>query len=278
MGKGETSQSSTSEPLPEQYDRLRGNLGGLPEGIWGEADRLYQDAKQYFPGSTVGQRDQASGTARSLTAGLSDVDYTNDARDFMGQTLRGEFMGGPGQNPMLDERFAQMSGRIGEQYNRIVAPGTSSRYAGAGRINSAAYRKSVDQDQVGLGRALGETATNVYYADYENRMDDRMSALGLTPGMRAVEHADINQNRQQGGIEEGYYQRLLNDSISRFNFNQNEPEGRLDRYQSRIMNPGGMGTTTSSMTSPDNTLLSLGLGLFGLGGSLGGGWLAGRNN
>lgn len=257
MGAGSTDTTQRSEPLPEQYKRLR-------ESIYPEADRLFRRELEFFPESTVGQRDPLSGQARQLTEGLGRGGIKDDANAFLGNVLGGGFMGGRGQNPELDNRFQLMSDRISEQYQRITAPGTASRFAAAGRSGSGAHNAAVNLNEKNLGRALGETATNVYYGDYENRMRDRMQGLGLAPGVRGLEYGDLAATQGQAGIEENYLQRLVNDQINRFNFNQQEPESRLDRYQGRIISPQGMGTVTGTTPTGGNAGLSAGLGAAGL--------------
>jgi hypothetical protein len=269
MSSGTTTTETESKPLPEQYEQIK--------KFWEESGRLYDTPLQDFPGSQVGQRDDASIRAGEMTEGLAGQEFKQSGYDFMNQTLQGDFMGGPGENPTLDAKWSAMSDRIGESYNRIVAPGTASRFAGAGRSGSMANMKSEGQDQRNLSEGLGRTQADIYYGDYNNRMRDRMQALGLMPAVSSVGYQDISENRKQGVIEENYTQRLLNDQVRRFNFAQLEPEQRLDRFGQRVNQNNGWGVNTS--TAPDNSGQAIGLGVLGaattlagtaLGGPLGG--------
>jgi len=266
--QGTQKTESTQKPLSEQYAALR-NI------IWPESKELFKRELEFFPGSTVGPRDQFSGQAQQGVRALQQPDFSQEAQSFIGGVLGGDFMKGRGQNPELDARFGVMSDRIREQYQRTVAPQTASRFAGAGRTGSGAHNAAMNLDQTNLGRALGETATNVYYQDFENRMNDRMQALGLAPGVRGIQHSDIEQARTQGLVEEAYSQRLVDDAIARFNFAQQEPESRLDRFQQRIITPGGYGTSIQQVPTAGNAGLSIGLGVMGLLGQLGGAGLMG---
>lgn len=263
MASDQTETRSERQPLPEQYDRLR-------DSIWPRADALSDRPLEFFPGSTVGERDVLSSYAHDMTRGLGGVDYTDAAKDMLGSVMGGDYVGVRGSNPLLDDRFNVMADRVGESFNRITAPSTATRFAGAGRSGSGAYNAAMDQNQRQLGRTLGELATNVYYDDYNRRIDDQFKALGLTPSIRNLDYGDIGQMRAQAGIEEAYDQRLVDDRVARFNFAQQEPESRLDRYLARIIQPGGYGITTETMTSPNTTGLALGLGAMGLAGTLGG--------
>jgi hypothetical protein len=253
MSSGTTETKSENKPLPEQYEQLK--------RYWSEAGRMYDQPLQDFPGSQVGQRDAASIRAGQMTEDLAGQEFKQSGYDFMGQVLDGDFMGGPGGNPTLDAKWSAMSDRIGESYNRITAPGDASRFAQAGRSNSMANVRSRGQNERNLGESLGRTQADIYYGDYNNRMQDRMSALGLMPSVASVGYQDIAENRKQGVIEEDYQQRLLNDQVRRFNFGQMEEEQRLDRFGQRVNSNNGWGTTTNQQ--PDNSGMAIGLGVLG---------------
>lgn len=265
MGSKSSTETTTSKPLEEQYAQLK--------NMWGGAENLYNNHRMdYYGESTVGGRDDLSIAARDATAQLgSTPDYTDSAKQFLGQVMGGDFMGGPGQNPMLDEKFKVMSDRIGEQYNQITAPSTATRFAGAGRSGSDAYRNAMGQNERNLGESLGRTATDVYYGDYNNRMQDRMQGLGATTALRGMEYGDIGQMRGQGAIEEQYGQRQLDDSINRFNFNQQETENRFDRYAGRVGQPNSWGTNVKQTTGGGG----VGAGILGMLGKVGGAMFTG---
>lgn len=266
MSKGGGSeQTTTNMPLPEQYEQLK--------KYWAEAGAMYQQPLEQYGGSTVSSRDQLSLDARDLVGGLGQEEYREAGRGFMTDVLGGEFMGGQGSNPLLDQKFQVMSDRISESYNRIVAPGTAGRFGAAGRSSSIGYDKAEGQDQRNLTEGLGRVATDVYYGDYNNRMQDRMAALGMLPGFAATDRADIGEKRAQGMVEENYSQRQLDDLIAKFNFGQLEPEARLDRFGGRVSNSLGFGTSTQTGSTSSGSAMTL--GIMGLLGTLGGAALGG---
>ena len=218
---GTSTETTTNKPLPGQYEELK--------KFWAGAGDLFDKPLQQFSQSSVAERDPNSIAAGRMTGGLGSEDYRKYAEQFITQNLRGDFRGGPGENPELDAQFASMSDQIGESYNRIISPGTNSRWAAAGRGTSPGFMRAAGQDQKNLG--------------------------------------DIEQRRTQGGIEENYQQRLLDDLIQKFNFNQLEPEQRLDRYGARVGTNLGFGEQQTQ--SPDNSGLSIGLGAMGMLGKLG---------
>lgn len=163
-----------------------------------------------------------------------EMNPVNSMNEFLGQVMGGEFMGGQGQNPLLDQQFGVMSKRIGEQFNQITMPGINSRMAGAGRSGSAAAGRARGRADETLVRELGDLGTQIYYGDYERRMGDRFTAAGMAPGGQAAALGGFGALQGSGLDQDQYSQKLLNESIERFNFSQTEPEERLDRYGNRV--------------------------------------------
>jgi len=177
-------------------------------------------------------------------------------------------MGGQGQNPQLDAMYEMMSRKIGQQYNRTVQPGITSRFAGSGRLGSPAEMHARGVAQEGLGQALGDTATQLYYGDYQNRMQDRMTALGMAPGIAGMDRADIGLQLQGGAIDESYQQSLINDQMQRYQFGQTERYAALGQYAQTISGISGNYSTTTSTGMPGQsgaqTGVGIGMGVLGI--------------
>lgn len=256
-GGGETEQST----VPWQGSR------DYIQQIMSEAQGLYQDPRTQFQGQMVAGRSDLTAQGLEGIGGLGGQGYGQDAQDFLGQTLRGEFMGGQGQNPQLDSMYEMMSRRIGQQYNRTVQPGITSRFAGSGRLGSPAEMHARGVAQEGLGQALGDTATQLYYGDYQNRMQDRMTALGMAPGIAGMQRADLGLQLQGGAVDEDYQQRLINEQMGRHEFGQTERYASLGQYAQTIGGIAGQyGTTTGTAPGgPGGAQLGLGVGMGVLG-------------
>ena len=276
MGESSEKTETNSTPLPEIYERLQ-QVG------WPAVDDMFSAQKEFYPNSTVVNRDRFSGAARDLTSEYFGHDTAGGpttaeaSKAFHGDVIGGAFMGGPGSNPMLDERFKVMSDRISESYKRIVGPQTATRFAAAGRTGSGAYNAAIDMDQRNLGETLGRTATDVYYGDYENRMRDRMQALGMGGLVQGMQMNEIGATRQQGMIEEDWDRQYLNEDIARHDFSQNEMDVRLDQFLNRLGQSGaGFGrNTTKTQSSNGNIGAQIGLGLLGSATSLAGAGMMG---
>jgi hypothetical protein len=229
------------------------------EDILTEAQDLYGDRFQFFPGSTTAQKSDLTAAGLSQVQEFGQPSFVDDASNFLGQTLRGEFLGGQGQNPELDNMFELMSGRIGQQYQRITQPGIATRFGGSGRMGSPAEARARGVAQEGLGRSLSDAATQVYYGDYNARRQDQISALGLAPGVRATQRGDAAQLFAGGQVEEAYEQQGINEQISRFAFAQEEPWQRLERYQQLITGASrGYGTAEVPSSGPSGSQTGLG--------------------
>lgn len=223
-----------------------------------EAGVRYKDPIQFYPQSTVGEQDRMTVLANQQTEALGNQEYMGASKDFLTGQLRGDFM----QNPMLDEMSKVISQRVSDNYMRTTAPQTLTRFAGAGRSSSDATNLAMDQNERNLGRALYEGEASLRYGDYNDRMRDRLTSLGLAPTVFGMDTGTIGQLRAGGASQEAYYQRLLDDLVARYNFGQQEPESRLDRFLGRVSNEGLGGTITTAPAGGDGGA-GLGLGIAG---------------
>ncbi len=237
MGKsGGGEQTSTRKPWGPQGEQM--------EFGYNEARNLYGQEQEYFPGSTVRQRSRHTIMADRASAGfLNDGGLTDESSAMLQKIIGGEFLG---DNPHLQGVIDQSSSDIGRNYNRIIQPGIASRWGRAGRSGQPGEMAARGKAQYELGNTLSRMTTNVRYGDYNNQLNRIMQGIGMAPSIRGMEYGDVNQSRLAGASEEAYSQDLLNDQVARFNFAQQEPESRLDRFIGRVGGGGNYGTTTTS--------------------------------
>lgn len=175
----------------------------------------------------------------------------------------GEAMGGFAANPMLDQTFDAAARGITRNFQRTVVPGIDSRFAAAGRTGSSANQRALEVGYEGLGNSLNDLATQFYYRDYENRMGDRFKGAELLAGADQLEQGKVNFLAGTGAREEYYGQRVIDDLIQRFQFQQQEPQARLDTFGQRVGAGGNYSTTTGVPTGAGGSdpALAIGLGL-----------------
>jgi len=267
MSSGSQKTETRTTPWGPQADQLR--------TFYQQAGERYDVPIEQFSGQRTAGFGSDQGLAFQMTRDLAtDFAPRDAANQFIGDVLGGEFMGAQGSNPLLDQQFDVMSKRIGQAYQRNVLPGIQSRFAGAGQSASPQMQAGIGRSEETLARELGDLGTQIYYGDYERRMGDRFKAVGAQAGLQQQEQAAIGALGATGAMQQGLEQQLINEAIERFNFGQIEPEQRLDRFGQRVGQNLGFGTTTG--TAPGgNTGLSVGLGLMGLMGTLGGAALMG---
>jgi len=244
-----------------------------------EVQGAYGDEKSFFPGSTVEAR--SGDTAMSydmLREFTTKNELGGQMSGFLGDVMGGQYMPGADGNPYLDDVFDKQSRKVTEAYQTTVMPTINSRFAAGGRSGSYAAggaRRGADQT---LGRTLADMGTDVYYGDYERRMGDRFKAAGMAPAAQGMELGNIGAMRALGADQENYEGRMLQEAIARFQFGQNESDMRLDQFGSRLGVGGGYGSATGSQSGGGDAGLSVGLGVLGMLGSVGGAAFSGGSS
>ena len=217
------------------------------------AEQQLDQPQQFFPNSTVvpfsPQTETALGAQENRA--LLGNPLNAQAQQQIGNTLSGQYL--EGGNPA----FGAMAQRIENQ----VRPRIDSQFSGAGRYGSGAHREATS-------RALADAMAPLAFANYQQERGNQMAAARYAPELAATDYFDINQLRQAGAAREGQAGAELQDTISRFNFGQVEPQERLARYMALVS--GGQFGGTSTATSPIySNPLSTGLGTLGSAASIG---------
>lgn len=241
-GGSRSSQKSESQPWAGQQPYL--------SDLYRRAEQAYQQGPlEFYPGSTVAERSPYSADAlqRLGTRGVSPS--VSGAQDYTADVLQGEYLGA---NPYLDAMYERASGRLGEEYNRIVRPqiGTATGRAGRGGGVVNAYERMA-QDQ--LTDELADLATQIYGGDYARERGFMEGAAGRAGQTAAAERAELASGLSAGLESESYEQRLLDDLVARFNFAQDEPYLRTERFGQLLGEP--ITTSRSSGSSWSFNLL-----------------------
>jgi hypothetical protein len=193
-------------------------------GLAEAKDQYMSDMPGYFPGSTV------VGFSPESEMALTGVrDRALDPNSLTAQTQGVVQQNLMGTNPLAMAAF------------RPVIDTVQSQFAKAGRYGSGA-------NQQALASALAPAA-----------LQAQQAAIRQAPSMQNL---DLQQLAQVGGAREQQAQAELQDSVNRFNFDQNVDAEKLRNYLALV----GGGTTGSQTSQPvfRNPLAS------GLGGALGG--------
>ena len=189
-------------------------------------------------------------------------------------------------NPYLDAMFGEASRNVTDRFNETIAPNINATFGKAGRTGSPAHELVTGRAAGDLSDSLAGMAANIYGGNY---MQERQNQLGAArdltgnayrasttaPLANQLAMGDISSMLDVGGAVEGMAGNVLQDSMSRFNFGQQQPDDALARYISAIQ--GNYGGTTSTDVAGNPIAGGLGGALVGnqIGGNIGsgyGGW------
>lgn len=213
-----------------------------------QAQGLSQTPQSYFPGQTYAGFDPNQAQAYSRMAGITNDpnSATNQAVGQMQDTINGNFL--PGGDAMR----AAITDPTINQVNAMFSKG--------GRYGSGAHEQ-----------ALGQGITQAMMPYWDAERGRQMTASAAAPSM---EMGALAPQLQAGQAYQGMSQQAINDAMARFNFAQDEPNQRLQRYASLVSPGAGFGSTSSgSTTMPQGSrvagaaggMLGAGMGMEALG-------------
>jgi hypothetical protein len=268
MGTGTTTTEST--PWGPQGKRFR--------KLYGEADKLLSQELEYFPDSTIADRNPWQTQANRNVA-----DLVQNQSGGLDSALRENQMTTSGQyldvdsNPWLRGVGEAAASDISRSYNTTVMPQIASRFGGAGRSagpgdSNQAEGSAIAESQRGLGQELSQMYSNLYGSAYESERGRMGQAVGMAPGLRQAQFTDQAALSAAGADEFQYAQLQLSDLVNRFNFEQYEPWERAGLYQGLISQPGGFGTDRSQSAIGPAQIAGMGASFLGpMGAAIGGG-------
>jgi hypothetical protein len=248
-----TTQQTKSEPWSVQAPHL--------ESIFGEAKRLYNDPStpQFYPGQTFANPSQSTlqGIAGTEARALHGSPTLMAAQNEATKTLNGDYLsaGNPHFSTMADNVRAN------------VLPGLDSRYIASGRTGSGLHGRAVGE---GLGSAIGSLAYQ-NYGDERNRMT---GAMNSAPNLASADYLDTTMLGQAGAAREAIDQKSIDESMGRFNFEQNLPQAKLADYLQMVQGSfGGTSNTTGTQyVQQQNPWMQALGGVLGAAGTIGSLW------
>lgn len=117
---------------------------------------------------------------QQAVAGMYDGGLPRVASEELSKTIGGGYLGA---NPYLDAMFGSAANRVGEEYQRIVAPTIGGQFARAGRFGSPAYQGMMERSQNVLGQNLTDMAARIYGGAYESERGRMTSAISMAPSV-----------------------------------------------------------------------------------------------
>lgn len=298
MGSGGGSQTTTqtSEPWKEQKPYLQKGFSEA-ENIYDQGPAEYYPGNTYvdlsdptmqgLEGQTnkalsgPGVIGDASSYASNVLSGGGDNPYApllGAGAGGLADTASGSFLN---SNPYLDATFNQAAGRMGEQFSDTVLPGIAAQFGNAGGAGSALHGEMLAKAGGQFGDSLSNLATNIYGGNYSQERDrmtgaqsglmntgaglyntavgERTNLAGMAPGLEEAGYMPFDKLRDAGKEYEAFGERVLEDDINRFNYEQNKDLSSLQDYMAMISGNYG-GTSVSRSSGGGGSPLATGLG------------------
>lgn len=208
-----------------------------------ESKRLYQgDMPSYYPGQTY--VDPSQQTQEALAAmqarAMGGSGLTTAAKNTAMQTLEGGFLGG---NPFFEGAFKPAAEAAQRSFMDSIGQLNSSAST-AGRYGSNAMNNLQNRAMDSYSNSLTNTAGQLAYQNYDAERARQQAMVSAAPALANQDYYDINQLYQAGQAAEGYQNMALQDDINRWNYEQNLPQAKLDRFLQNVYGaPGGQITT-----------------------------------
>ena len=162
----------------------------------------------------------------------------NAALGGMQQTAQGGFLqGSPYQKQMIEAATRPLT----QQFSENVVPTISSQFSKAGRYGSGAMERALGTATESFGRALGDVTSNIVGQDYARERGFQQEALAMLPTAASQAPQFFAQQflpsqalAQVGAQREAIAGQPLQESINRYNFEQQIPYSQLSGYLSSI--------------------------------------------
>lgn len=270
-GKGGGSQKTVTEPwkaaqpyVKESFDVARGVL---------------ENPAEYFPGQTfvgptageTGAWDQMLKYSDDVFGGQPTMKY-GDATSALTKLLQGPDYNG------VQGAIEAANAPILRQFNEQIIPGLNQKATFLN--NETGGIKALNRVMPEIGGRMAENAQGLMNQERLQGREMSLRALGLTPTI-----AEMGQFPGQLGMDfanwgRGFQEQALGDQMSRWDFQQNQPQDLAGWYANLVGGLGGLGQTTKGTGPKPNTGLNL-LGgatagaslapLLGMGGGMGAG-------
>ena len=190
--------------------------------------------QSYFPGQTYANLSPEQQRALSLTSARAL--NGSPLLDTASRTISGI----ASQDPT--ELISNSVNSAIDSASRNLLPGINSAFASGGRTGSGlAAQAQAD--------VLGSVATNAVNSLLPTIRSQQLQAASLLPGLANQDYVDYGNLFNVGAQRQSLNQNEINDSINRFNFNQQNP---IDRARALLSAATGVpgGTITSSSSQP----------------------------
>jgi hypothetical protein len=211
-----------------------------------EAQRLYQGGgPQYYGGQTYvspSQQTQTGLQALEQRASRGNP-LTGAAQSQMQGTIQGDYLSG---NPFFQGAFNPAAQAAESKFKQTLGD-VGSAASKAGRYGGGAMQNLQTQASGQFAKSLADTAGNLAYQNYSAERGRQEAATMAAPTMAASDYTDIQNMLKAGQGREAYTGAQQQADISKFNFQQNQPQINLANFLSNVSgNPISRSQTTGA--------------------------------
>lgn len=240
MSKGSNPQNITTTTSSEPSEFVKPYV----TEAFGQAQNMFQSASpNFYPNQTYTDFAPESNAAMQLATNRAmNNPLLASSQSEINNILQGNYLD-PSTNKYSQQLYDQIAGD--------VTSGVQSQFSKAGRLGSAA-------NQEVLASELGKLGTQVYGDQYNQERANMMSATQLAPGIAQADYTDIQALGGIGQQKEAMDMAKIQDSMARFDFEQQKPYYKLREYLGSI---GASVPQTTSITKPQ--FRNTGAGLLG---------------
>ena len=226
-GSNPTNVTTTTSADPSEFVKPY-----LSEAF-GQAQDLFQSATpNYYPNQTYTDFAPETNAALQLQSAraLQGNPLLGSSQNEINNILTGQYLD-PTSNPYSTGLYNQIAGD--------VTSGVQSQFSKAGRLGSGANQEI-------LARELGKVGQQVYGDQYNQERANMVNATSIAPQLAQADYDDITRLGQVGAERETLEQARIQDSLGRFDFEQNKPYFKLREYLASIGSPYAQTTTQTN--------------------------------
>lgn len=267
-----------------QGQRYSGPTGAENQGLNMVANRAMNGDPTQRSGANFLQRQLSSGPGSATMnpyGGINAVynnnqinPATNNERmnaGYNGSQVSGGYNPYMGSNPYLDSAVNRAQSNVVSQFNNMTKPQTEAAMVGSGSFGNSGLQQTLQNQQVAAGKQLGDIASQMYGADYNNTQ--QLAESGLNRNLQAqqfnsgITDANLGRSMQAQQFNSGLTDANINRNVAAQQFNSGITDANIGRnmqaqqYNSSMGNDWAGRNDAARQNQTSNSLNASQLGL-----------------
>lgn len=250
-GGGGKNQTVTQTQGPPEFVRPYWEAN-----IMGGQSLMQRPLQLYGGGGPAGfSPEQLAGQEMMIGRALRGNQLIPGAENEIGRNIGGEYLN---SNPYIDANVNRALRGITDQYKTSTMPSTMAQFQRAGAFGGSAHQEALARQEQGLGQALGDTAAQMYGANYAQERQNQLGAMGMADRYANADYQDAMALMQVGDARQRQTQAGLDYDRSQFDQAWNYPYQQMNFMQGLIS-----GSPYQTSTGPNPNYVSPAQGAIG---------------